>query len=210
MSEDPHYFQRTPQVASAPLEITVRLADLNFAMLTDRGVFSHGSLDSGTSILLDHVEPPPEEGNLCDLGCGAGAIALTMALRAPRAMVWAIDTNDRAIELCTANANRLNLENIRACRPEDVDPSIAFDTIWSNPPIRIGKAKLHELLSSWLGRLAPDRSAWLVVHRHLGSDSLQRWLNDHRWPTIRSHSESGYRVLRVASHPRRIDSDPQT
>lgn len=207
MAEEPHYFQRTPAVSSAPLEITVRVAGLEFPMLTDRGVFSHGALDRGTAILLEQANQPPAEGDLCDLGCGAGAIALSLAMRSPKAMVWAIDTNDRALDLCAANAARLGLDNLRTSRPEEVPITVVFQTIWSNPPIRIGKAKLHELLRLWLSRLVPDGEAWLVVHRHLGSDSLQRWLNEQHWPTVRHHSESGYRILRVTSDSGRIDSD---
>jgi 16S rRNA (guanine1207-N2)-methyltransferase len=69
--------------------------------------------------------------------------------------------------------------------------------IWSNPPIRIGKAALHELLSAWLGRLAPGGTAYLVVQRNLGSDSLQRWLTESGWAAERIAARGGYRVLRV-------------
>jgi 16S rRNA G1207 methylase RsmC len=77
--------------------------------------------------------------------------------------------------------------------PEDV----AFDAIWSNPPIRVGKQALHALLVRWLARLADGGRAHLVVGKNLGSDSLQRWLTEQGWPTERMASERGFRVLRV-------------
>ena len=77
----------------------------------------------------------------------------------------------------------------------------AFRLIWSNPPIRIGKPALHALLATWLARLEPAAAAYLVVQRHLGSDSLQRWLESTGWPAQRVAARSGYRVLRVQSMP---------
>ena len=83
------------------------------------------------------------------------------------------------------------------CAPDDVPPGLHFATIWSNPAIRIGKPALHEMLLRWLDRLAIDGEAVLVVHKHLGSDSLQTWLGAHGHPTTRLASSSGYRILRT-------------
>jgi 16S rRNA G1207 methylase RsmC len=136
---------------------------------------------------------------LLDLGCGAGPIAITLARRAPGARVWAVDVNERARALCAANAERNGLTNVTVAAPGDVPVDVRLATIWSNPPIRIGKAALHELLAQWLRRLAPDGRAVLVVHKHLGSDSLQRWLVAQRWPTRRLTSAKGYRLLEVSA-----------
>src|SRR5262249_49028650 len=144
-------------------------------MATDRGVFSHGHLDTGTSLLLREAPAPGATGDLLDLGCGSGAIALTMALRSPRARVWAVDVNARALELTAANAAR-NGVTVQAASPDEVPEDVRFATIWSNPPIRIGKAQLQRLLRRWLSRLTDDGTAVLVVQKHLGADSLQRWL----------------------------------
>ena len=72
-----------------------------------------------------------------------------------------------------------------------------FAAIWSNPPVRIGKDALHALLGQWLGRLAADGSAYLVVGRNLGADSLHRWLAGQGWPVTRLAARSGYRLLQV-------------
>ncbi len=192
-----HYFTASPAAAHRPGLVQVVLPDLHFECVTDAGVFSSGRLDPGSRVLLETVPPPPARGDLLDLGTGYGPIALAMAARAPEATVWAVDINERALGLCTANAARAGLGNVRCVPPEDPGLPGQFAAIWSNPPIRIGKEALHGMLSGWLGRLAPGGQAHLVVQRNLGADSLQRWLQAEGWPATRIASRSGYRVLQV-------------
>jgi 16S rRNA (guanine1207-N2)-methyltransferase len=197
----PQYFDEEPDTPSDPRTVEILLPDVSFTMRTDRGVFSHGRLDTGTSLLLRAAAPLPPSGVFLDLGCGAGAIALTMACRAPGATVWAIDVNARARELCRSNAAALGLANVRVAHPDEIEPELQLDRIWSNPPIRVGKAQLHGLLDQWLDRLEPDGSATLVVQRHLGADSLHRWL-EHRGHTVhRLASRAGFRLFEVAARP---------
>jgi 16S rRNA (guanine1207-N2)-methyltransferase len=180
--------------------VTLSLPDVELALTTDRGVFGGSSVDPGTKfLLLDGPRPDPAEaGDLLDLGCGYGPIALTLATRAPGATVWAVDVNERARALCAANAEAAGLANVQVTAPDEVPADVRFAAIWSNPPIRIGKAALHELLLEWLGRLAPGAPAHLVVQKHLGSDSLARWLTEQGHPTTKLRSRAGYRLLDVA------------
>jgi len=180
-------------VASRPSEVALGPDTL----LSDRGVFSGDRVDPGTVELLRVVPPPPEHGDLLDLGCGYGPIAVTMARRAPGATVWAVDTNRRALALMGENASRLQLGNIRAVLPEQLGPDVSFAAIWSNPPIRIGKVALHELLIDWFGRLTPEGRAYLVVHKHLGGDSLAEWLTGEGFATTKMASRKGYRLMEV-------------
>ena len=177
------------------------LPDLHLDLDTDAGVFSAGRLDAGTRLLLDTVPPPPQAGHLVDLGAGYGPLALVMAARAPRAAVWAVDVNQRALGLCAANAARAGLANVRCAAPGDPGLPASVDAIWSNPPLRIGKQALHTLLADWLGRLTPGGAGYLVVARNLGADSLHRWLAGAGWPVTRVAARSGYRVLRVSPAP---------
>lgn len=196
---DSHYFDQDPQVTSDPRAVEVWLPDLHLTLTTDRGVFGYDQVDPGTKALLLRV-PPPTGSCLVDLGCGAGLIAVTMARRAPQATVWAVDVNRRALDLCAANAAANGVTNVRVSTPDDVPDELTVDTLWSNPPIRIGKPALHQMLTVWFGRLAPGGEAWMVVHKHLGADSLQRWLGEHHYPTTRAASTSGYRILHTL-HP---------
>ena len=189
------YFDEQPEVTSKTEVIDVSLGDVAYTMLTDRGVFSHGHLDTGTSLLLREAPSPSAIGDVLDLGCGSGAIALALALRSPEASVWAIDVNQRARRLTARNAERNSLPNVRVVAPEDLPEDVRFSTIWSNPPIRIGKAGLHELLLRWLSRLTDDGCAVLVVQKHLGADSLQRWLIAQGFVCERIASRAGFRLL---------------
>ena len=197
----PQYFDERPEVSSDVAIVDVALPDVAFTMATDRGVFSHGHLDTGTSLLLRAAPPPSPTGDLLDLGCGTGAIALTLALRSPQAQVWAVDVNARALELTAANAGRNGVTTIRTVAPDDVPDDVRFTTIWSNPPIRIGKQPLQRLLTRWLSRLAPGGAAVLVVQKHLGADSLQRWLGEQGHAAERIASRTGFRLLLVPGTP---------
>ncbi len=173
------------------------LPDLHLELETDSGVFSPRRLDQGTRLLLDVAPPPPASGDLLDLGCGYGPLALVLASRAPDARVWAVDVNTRALTLTGANAARAGLANVRCSLPDDPAVPAQLDLIWSNPPVRIGKNALQEMLGGWLKRLAPAGAGYLVVQRNLGSDSLQRWLADSGWTAERAAARSGYRILKV-------------
>jgi 16S rRNA (guanine1207-N2)-methyltransferase len=192
-----HYFSERPAAGPSPSTVRLDLPDLSFTLATDAGVFSAGGIDAGTKLLLLTVPPPPATGHLLDLGCGYGPVALTMAARAPGATVWAVDVNERARELCAHNAATAGLTNVRVVAPDGVPSGVRLAAIWSNPPIRIGKAALHELLLGWLGRLAGGGAAHLVVQRHLGSDSLARWLEGEGFAVTRLASRQAYRVLEV-------------
>jgi 16S rRNA (guanine1207-N2)-methyltransferase len=197
-----HYFTQLPGAAHRPGTVHVVLPDLHLRLDTDSGVFSPGRLDTGTRVLLETVPAPPQTGDLLDLGCGYGPLALAMAARSPAATVWAIDVNTRALELCARNAARAGLANVRAVTPDEVPRDTVFAAIWSNPPIRIGKAALHELLTTWLARLAPGGVAYVVAQRHLGADSLHRWLEGESFEVIRVTSRAGYRVMRITDPER--------
>lgn len=200
MPETPgsHYFDAVPSAPSRPRMVSLALPGVDLALTTDSGVFAADAIDPGTFELLRETPAPPTNGALLDLGCGYGPIALTLAARSPAAQVWAVDVNERARSLCQVNAVDAQLSNVTVCAPEEVPDDLRFAGIWSNPPIRVGKATLHEMLLFWLPRLADDAHAYLVVHKHLGADSLQRWLAEQDWPTRRHASRKGYRILDTA------------
>lgn len=193
-----HYFSTQPSARSRPGTVALTLPDVQLELATDAGVFSHSRLDRGTRVLLETAPMPPVRGPLLDLGCGYGPIALTLATRRRRLPVFAVDVNERAIELTRRNAAIAGLGNVTVCRPEEVPADVPFAGIYSNPPIRPGKSALHELLLSWLPRLDAMGHAYLVVSKNLGSDSLARWLAEQGWPTKRLASAAGYRVLEVS------------
>ena len=191
-----HYFDENPTSDDRRRDVTVTTWGEQAVFTTSSGVFSQDGLDKATGVLL-RESAPPSGGTVLDLGCGWGVIACSLARTA--STTWAVDVNERALELTGLNAARLGVA-VRTSLPDDVPDDVTFDQIWSNPPIRIGKQALHDLLLRWLPRLAPDGTARLVVGKNLGADSLQRWLGDQSWPTARVASEMGFRVLEVR-HP---------
>jgi 16S rRNA (guanine1207-N2)-methyltransferase len=198
---DEHYFTATPAAASRRSTVSLVLPDISLQLATDAGVFSAAAVDPGTKLLLtETIETPSGAVHLLDLGCGYGPVAVTLARRAPEAQVWAIDVNERARALTEENAEAAGVaDRVRVCAPDDVPSDVVFAAIWSNPPIRIGKAPLHQLLARWLARLEPATGrAYLVAQKHLGSDSLARWLAEQGYAVERRRSRVGYRVLEVS------------
>ncbi|WP_040161894.1 class I SAM-dependent methyltransferase [Mobilicoccus massiliensis] len=203
MNEQEHYFTADPASAQQRRELAVDLVGRRVTVETAPGVFCPDRLDLGTSVLLREVPDPPEHGDLLDLGCGWGPVTLTLATLSPEATVWGVDVNRRALDLTARNAARLALENVRTSEPDDVPGDLRFGTIWSNPPIRVGKAVLHDMLLQWLPRLLPGGTAYLVVQKNLGADSLHAWLGGtlgSRFATSRLASAKGFRVLAVHHH----------
>lgn len=194
MTEE-HYFSADPSVPFTRESFTVEAWGQSFDLASGAGVFSRGHLDHATAMLFRELEAPVQ-GQFLDLGCGYGPIGLAIARAVPLATVTGVDVNERALLLANENARTLGLASrFVAALPEQIPSDMTFDEIWSNPPIRIGKEALHELLLTWLPRLHPDGRAVMVVGKFLGADSLQRWLTEQGWPTTRLASAKGFRVL---------------
>ncbi len=189
------YFAEQPTAPSSPVPARLEARGLSLGVTTDSGVFARGRLDKGTRVLLEHAPEPSRGGDLLDLGSGWGPISLWLATIRRRSTVWAVDVNSRALDLVRANAAAAGLTNVRACRPDEVPDDVVFAGMWSNPPIRAGKAALHELLTQWLPRV--DGPSYLVIAKNLGSDSLARWLGDQGYSVSRLSSNAGFRVLEV-------------
>ncbi|HET7397952.1 MAG TPA: methyltransferase [Intrasporangium sp.] len=198
-----HYFSAEPATPAERRSLSLRLDGRDLDLVTARGVYSPDRLDPGTAVLLAGAPDPAPTGDLLDLGCGWGPIALTLALRSPAARVWGVDVNRRALDLARTNAELAGVANATFCEPGDVPEELRFATIWSNPPIHVGKAALHELLGQWLPRLTASGVAHLVVQKHLGSDSLQRWLSAQDWglTCTRLSSAKAFRILEVRRAP---------
>jgi 16S rRNA (guanine1207-N2)-methyltransferase len=171
-----HYFTAEPASAAQRRQVRVSLAGREVIVETAPGVFCPDRVDIGTAVLLNEAPAPPPNGDLLDLGSGWGPIALSLGLLSPHATIWAVDVNQRALGLARDNAKALGISNFHAVTPDEVPDGIRFNAIWSNPPIRVGKAALHDLLRRWLVRLAAGSTAYLVVQKDLGSDTLQAWL----------------------------------
>lgn len=197
-----HYFSNEPMGEFRPKTIEVSLAGNKVSVQTAGGIFSPDHVDIGTAVLLELIDEAPKIGDLLDIGCGWGPIALSLAMSRPHVTVWAIDVNERALELTRLNAEKLGITNIKICKPDEIPSDLKFDGIWSNPPIRVGKEVLHDILKTWLPKLASGAEGYLVVQKNLGADSLLRWLQDSlpkKFASVRVDTSKQFRVLRVTN-----------
>ena len=194
--DDEHYFTADPSVPFTRQPVRAHVWGQELALVSGSGVFAQGRVDIGTAVLFREAEPEAPHGPFLDLGCGYGVVATALAVVRPGEEVWAVDVNERALLLTQENAASAGAD-VRAVRPEQVPEEVRFTEIWSNPPIRIGKQALHELLLTWLPRLAPGGRAVLVVGRNLGADSLHRWMEEQGYAVRRLGSAKGFRVLEV-------------
>ena len=202
MSE--HYFTASPSSPTQEQTHRFTIRGREYTVVTTSGVFSGSRLDKGTQVLLDHAPTPPETGTFLDLGCGWGPITLALADAAPQAEVVAVDVNERSLDLTARNTAAAELPNVRVAQADALltelrQSGARLDLIWSNPPVRIGKEALHELLSTWLGLLTEDGEAWLVVGKNLGADSLARWIGDQGYSVTKEASSKGFRILKVTN-----------
>ncbi len=205
-----HYFSSHEEPAASEADIdfgslrdvSVHARGHHLKLKTADRVFSADRLDLGTEQLLNKAPALPGSGTFLDLGCGWGAVAVVMAIEVPDATVWAVDVNHRALALTKLNAKESGAKNIVTLEANKAltrarDEGIRFDVIWSNPPVRIGKTAMREMLLQWLDLLSTDGAAYFVVNRHLGADSLVTWLATQGFQASRIASRKGFRILQV-------------
>lgn len=197
------YFSANPNSLDLRRTLHVVLRGHEVSVQVSNGVFSSSKLDLGTTVLLKHAPQPPENGRFFDIGCGWGAISLALGFESPNAQIYAVDVNERALDLTDINAKNAGLNNIHTYLVEDAlkeDALKDIDLIWSNPPIRVGKDVLHNILITWLPRLKVGGAAYLVVQKNLGSDSLIPWLSENLgedFSVEKYASSKGYRIIEV-------------
>ena len=196
-----HYFSEQPQTDAKTHSVEFELEGTVFNLTAASGTFSSTRLDSGTRVLLKESALFPDSGTVLDIGCGWGPISLAVATLRPETEVFGLDVNSRSLELAQANAAALKLKNFKAVRAEQIPNELLFDGIWSNPPIRVGKAVLHQLMQTWIPRLKPGASAMLVVQKQLGAESFQKWLSETftEFDVAKQSIDKGYRVIRVTN-----------
>ncbi|MFD0705176.1 class I SAM-dependent methyltransferase [Alloscardovia venturai] len=215
------YFDAHPDTQDVRRSLGITIRGHEYTVVVSNSVFSTHRLDLGTKVLLDRVPSPSSltshilghSVHMLDMGCGWGPLSLGLAREAPsEATIWALDVNERAVELTTLNSAAAGFKNVRAGTAESFTSTYGrewadtqFDLIWSNPPIRVGKDALHTLLMTYLPRLAVNGVAYMVVQKHLGADSLMTWLDKHlnddshssRFSVSKFASAKGYRIIEV-------------
>ena len=168
-----HYFENDQNLVSEIKSFSVSFNDVNFNFNTDNGVFSKGELDFGTRLLIENVLKLNISGNILDLGCGYGPIGIILK-KLSDVNVTMCDVNNRAIHLSKMNAKKNNVivNIINSDGYENINDK--YDYIISNPPIRVGKKKLYELLINAKEHLVKSGELIIVVRKEQGALSLMK------------------------------------
>ena len=167
-----HYFLNDNNLKSNITKFSINISNNLFTFNTDNGVFSKGELDFGTYLLMKNILKENINGDVLDLGCGYGAIGITVKKIFNDTNVEMIDVNKRAIHLAKMNAKENNV-SVNVFESDGyVNVSKKYDYIFSNPPIRIGKNNLYRLLIDTKDYLKDDGVFIIVVRKEQGALSL--------------------------------------
>lgn len=197
MSEQ--YYTADPTCASRPVACAMSYRGQAMRFLTDAGVFSKGEVDQGTRLLLDSL--PDLSGDVLDLGCGWGAIGVSVAKANPGCRVVMADVNHRALALAGENA-RANGAAVECLESDGMAALMGrrFDAVITNPPIRAGKQVIYRMFEDAAVCLNPGGALYLVIRRQQGAESCVRYLKTVYGAVEALKKSGGFWVLR-ASEP---------
>ena len=190
-----HYFENDQNLKSEWKEHHVRVLNHDYTFTTDHGVFSKQGLDFGTRTLLETLPLEEIHGKVLDLGCGYGPIGIALKTVVD-VDVDMIDVNRRSLHLARMNAdkNKVEVHIFESNGYENV--SDVYDFIITNPPIRVGKKILYELLFGAKDYLKENGELWLVVHKDQGAKSLARDLEKEYFVEIKNKNK-GFYIIRA-------------
>lgn len=193
-----HYYSNKPTSESNRQKMQVTVANHEFSLLTDAGVFSKNKVDTGSQVLI-HAAQQTEfpAGNLLDLGCGYGIIGLALAKTFPKRQIEMVDVNERALKLASDNAKLNEINNVEIYQSnvfEQVENKQLAGII-SNPPIRAGKKVVHQILSESYNHLVKGGKLQIVIQRKQGAPSAKKKMEEVFGNVERVALEKGYWVL---------------
>ena len=194
-----HYYTRNPASESRPVSCEYMYRGIPMAFQTDAGVFSKGEVDTGTDLLLNAL-PEEMRGDILDLGCGWGAIGISVARKWPEAKVTMADINLRALALSRENAKRNHADV--ACVESDGMAAFAgrrFDTIVTNPPIRAGKQVIYRMFADAAACLKPGGVLYLVIRKQQGAESCMKYLQTMFSSVEKIDKSGGFWVLKAVT-----------
>lgn len=194
-----HYYSETPGTESKRETWDFILNDEKFRFTTDAGVFSKKEVDFGSRVLIESFVPPEVPGDYIDVGCGYGPIGLSLAKAEPDRTVQMVDINERAVELAKVNAQANKVDNVKIMKSylfaevKDSD----FAAVITNPPIRAGKAVVHQIFEDAHRKLCIGGELWVVIQKKQGAPSAMEKIEELFGQVETVAKKKGYYILRA-------------
>ena len=193
------YYTADPSSESRPVPCAFPYRGHGLNFMTDAGVFSKGELDQGTRLLLDAL--PELSGDVLDLGCGWGAIGVSIAKANPACRVVMADVNRRALQLSRDNLER-NMTTAEVMESDGMAAVLdrSFDAVITNPPIRAGKQVIYKMFADSAAHLKQGGALYLVIRKQQGAESCVKYLKTLFVQVEKLDKSGGFWVLK-ASEP---------
>jgi 16S rRNA (guanine1207-N2)-methyltransferase len=195
-----HYYSEKQDVPHSRKEVSFRFLDTLIKLTTDSGVFSKDHLDPGSELLLQHIVKQFNQQSFCDVGCGYGAIGITVKKIFPDAFVTMFDINQRAVETAAENC-KLNNVQCEVIHSDGFDKiSDSFDMVAINPPIRAGKTVVYRLFEEIEKHLNKDGILLVVIRKQQGAQSAKSKLIEIFGNCDMIDRSLGYWILKSIKH----------
>ena len=194
-----HYFENDKNLKSEIRELSYKYNSSFFVFYSDNGVFSKNNIDYGSRLLIETYlkENDINEKRVLDVGCGYGFLGI-MVSRVTDSYVEMIDINKRAVHLTNMNIKRYKdfkgktyVSNVY----ENVEGK--YDIIITNPPIRIGKEKLLEILIGAFDHLEDNGLLYYVIRKDQGALSIKKILEENSINVEVINKDKGYFIYRA-------------
>lgn len=165
-------------VPSREVEFRAELRGMSLTFSATWGLFSPKAIDAGTQLLIEQLDI--QENDIClDLGCGYGAIGITLAKCVQTATVYMADKDFVAVDYARKNVQQNLLQNCHVLLSNGFShlPDIQFDLIASNLPANVGKELLQIFLTDAKQHLKPNGRLYVVTISGLRAFIKRNFLN---------------------------------
>lgn len=197
-----HYFTDNSELESNPTTFTYTSNDKDIVFTTDIGVFSKNKLDFGSRVMLDSISITDRQSTLLDIGCGYGALGITLKMLHSHLKIEMVDVNDRAVELCHKNIEQNRLSDITVYKSNIFDKvNSTFDIIVTNPPIRAGKVVVQQILEESYQYLNTCGELWVIIQKKQGAPSAKKKMQEVFTNVEVVKRDKGYYLLKSIKTP---------
>lgn len=194
-----HYFENDKNLKSEIRELIYKYNSSSFCFFSDNGVFSKKAIDFGSKLLLEsYLKDDTSSKRVLDVGCGYGLIGIVISL-INNSNVDMIDINKRAVHLTNRNIKRYKDINARAFVSDAYsEVTDKYDVVITNPPIRVGKDKLLEILNDAFNHLNKSGALYFVIRKDQGALSIKKILEETKNIDV-INKDKGYFIYKVTN-----------